>query len=296
MSTKKIRKLSWLEVWELTKLSFKTFFKGDSFTHGAALAYYAIFALVPIIYLALSSFGQVVGQERIIEIVGYLLETNMGIEEIGPITDLMVQWDIGTGGSFALRTVGVVVLIFTSTALFNSLRNSLNSFFSIQPIHHYNVVLENLLSRLISFGMLALFGLIIILVYFGQTILMAVSGQIFSEATYVQRIALFIIEHLSIILVNFLLFTIVFKYLHDGYLKWKLAFGGSLFTAILLYLGQLLINYYLTNFFFAANSGIAGTLLAILTWIFYTSQIIFLGATFTASYAKFVGKPIVPKK
>jgi len=83
--------------------------------------------------------------------------------------------------------------------------------------------------------------------------------------------------------------------LHDGKVKWKLAFGGSMFTAILLYLGQLLINYYLTNFFFAANSGIAGTLLAILTWIFYTSQIIFLGATFTASYAKFVGKPIVPK-
>lgn len=296
MSTRKIRKLTWLEIWELTKLSFKSFFKGDSFTHGAALAYYAIFALVPIIYLALSSFGQIVGQERIIEIVGYLLETNMGIEDIAPITDLMVQWDIGTGGSFALRTVGVIVLIFTSTALFNSLRNSLNSFFSIEPIHHYNVVLENLLSRLISFGMLALFGLIIILVYFGQTVLMAVSGQIFSEATYVQRVTLFIIEHLSIILVNFLLFTIVFKYLHDGYVKWKLAFGGSLFTAILLYIGQLLVNYYLTNFFFAANSGIAGTLLAILTWIFYTSQIIFLGATFTASYAKFVGKPIVPKK
>jgi membrane protein len=121
------------------------------------------------------------------------------------------------------------------------------------------------------------------------------SNELFSNASDVQRIFLFLTEHISIILVNFLLFTFIFKYLHDGYLKWKFAFGGSLFTAILLYLGQLLINYYLTNYFFAANSGIAGTLLAILTWIFYTSQIIFLGATFTAGYAKFVGKPIIPK-
>lgn len=295
MSRKKIRKLSWLEIWQLSKSSFKSFFKGDSFTHGAALAYYAVFALVPIIYLALSSFGQIVGQDRIIEIISYLMEAYIGIEDVSVITDLMYQWDIGSGGSIALRVVGVIVLVFTSTALFNSLRNSLNSFFDIEPIHHYNVLLENLLSRLISFGLLALFGFIIILVYFGQTVLMAMSNELFNNTSEIQRIFLFIVEHLSIILVNFLLFTFVFKYLHDGYLKWKLAFGGSLFTAILLYIGQLLINYYLTNFFFAADSGIAGTLLAILTWIFYTSQIIFLGATFTAGYAKFVGKPIVAK-
>jgi membrane protein len=295
MSIPKIRKLSWLEVWQLSKLSFKSFFKGDSFTHGAALAYYAVFALVPIIYLALFSFGKIVGQDRIIEIVSHLMESNMGLEDVTVITDLMYQWNIGTGGSLALRIVGVIVLVFTSTAMFNSLRNSLNSFFDIEPIHHYNVLLENLLSRLISFGMLSLFALIIILVYFGQTVLMAVSNDLFSDASNTQRVVLFLTEHISIILVNFLLFTFIFKYLHDGKVKWKLAFGGSMFTAILLYLGQLLINYYLTNFFFAANSGIAGTLLAILTWIFYTSQIIFLGATFTASYAKFVGKPIVPK-
>lgn len=295
MSKNKVRSLSWLEIWQMSKSSFTNFFKGDSFTHGAALAYYAIFALVPIIYLALTSFGAIVGQDRIIEIVGYLLETNMGVEDISSLTELMYQWDIGAGSSLALRIVGVFVLIFTSTAMFNSLRNSLNNFFDIEPIHHYNVVLENLVARLISFGMLTLFALIIIVVYFSQTVLMAFSSELFSEVGAIRRTSLFILEHLSMILVNFLLFAFIFKYLHDGYLKWKLALGGSLFTAILLYLGQLLINYYLSNFFFAADSGIAGTLLAILTWIFYTSQIIFLGATFTATYAKKVGKPIIPK-
>ena len=295
MSKNKVRSLSWLEIWQMSKSSFTNFFKADSFTHGAALAYYAIFALVPIIYLALTSFGAIVGQDRIIEIVSYLMESNMGVEDVSSLTELMYQWDIGSGSSLVLRIVGIFVLIFTSTAMFNSLRNSLNSFFDIEPIHHYNVVLENLFTRLISFGMLTLFALIIIVVYFSQTVIMAFSSELFAEAGLVRRTMLFVLEHLSMILVNFLLFAFIFKYLHDGYLKWKLALGGSLFTAILLYLGQLLINYYLSNFFFAANSGIAGTLLAILTWIFYTSQIIFLGATFTATYAKKVGKPIVPK-
>ena len=295
MSSNKVRKLSWLEVWEMTKESFQSFFKGDSFTHGAALAYYAIFALVPIIYLSITSFGIFVGQERVIEIVAHLMETHMGIEDVSVFTDLMYQWEIGAGGSFALRLVGIAVLVFTSTAMFNSLRNSLNTFFEIDPIHHYNVVLENLLTRLISFGMLALFGLIIILIYFGQTVLMTISSELFADQGNLRSLYLFLLEHISGIFVNFVLFAFVFKFLHDGYVKWKLALGGSLFTAILLYLGQLGVNYYLSNFFFAANSGIAGTLLAILTWIFYTSQIIFLGATFTSVYAKKVGKPIIPK-
>ena len=292
----KEKQVKLLTIGKVTKQSFELFFKGDSFTHGAALAYYAIFALVPIIYLAITSFGIVVGQDRVIEIVAYLMETNMGIENISVFTDLMYQWDIGGGGSIALRVVGIIVLVFTSTAMFNSLRNSLNTFFDIEPIHNYNVVLENVISRLISFGMLALFGLIIILIYFGQTVLITFSGKIFDRSSIVGEVYFFLLEHLSVLFVNVVLFSFVFKYLHDGFITWKLALGGAIFTGILLYLGQLLVNFYLSNYFFAANSGIAGTLLAILTWIFYTSQIIFLGATFTAVYARAVGKPIVAKK
>lgn len=295
MSESKIRKLSWGEIWQLAKTSFKEFFNGNSFMHGAALAYYAIFALVPIIYLSITTFGMIVGQEKIIDIVGYLMETNMGIEDTSGFTDLMYEWDIGKGGTMLLRILGIIALVFTSTAMFNSLRNSLNSFFGIEPKHHFNIVLESLITRLISFGMLTLFVVIIIVIYFAQSVLISISSELLSEGSFGERMLMFVFEHFSILLVNFILFAFIFKYLHDGILKWKLAFGGALFTSILLYLGQLVINYYLSNYFFAADSGIAGTLLAILTWIFYTSQIIFLGATFTSVYARMVGKPIIPK-
>jgi membrane protein len=293
--SQKIRKLSWLEIWELTKTSFVEFFKGDSFTHGAALAYYAIFALTPILYLTITSIGLILGQERIIEIVGFFMESKMGVQDVSAFTDLMYKWGIGASGTILLKVIGTIVLIFISTAMFNSLRNSLNTFFGIKPVQHYNVFLESLLSRLVSFGLLALFAVIIIVIYFAQSMLISLGTKLLADGSWGQETFMLIFQHFTMILVNFILFAFIFKYLHDGVIKWKLALGGSLFTSILLYLGQLLINYYLSNFFFAANSGIAGTLLAILTWIFYTSQIIFLGAKFTAVYARKVGRPIIPK-
>lgn len=295
MSQSKVRELSWKEIWELTKTSFKEFFDGNSFMHGAALAYYAIFALVPIIYLAVTSFGLFIGQDAIIAIVGDLLEDNVGISDVSAFTDLMYKWNIGKGGTLFLRIVGIGALIFISTAMFNSLRNSLDFFFGIEPENRFNVVLEKLLERLLSFGLMALFAVIIIVVYFAQSVLVSFGSEMLSDGSFSQEVVIGILEHISILLINFLLFSFVFKFLHGGVIRWKLAMGGALFTSVLLYLGQLLINYYLANFFFAANSGIAGTLMALLTYIFYTSQIIFIGAKFTSVYARMVGKPIYPK-
>jgi membrane protein len=295
MSNGKVRSLSWREIGELVKTSFKEFLKDDNFTHGAALAYYAIFALVPVIYLAIQIFGQIVGQDQMVIIISDIMEVSMGIEDVTPFTDLMQQWNIGSGGSILMRVIGILVLVFTSTAMFNSMRNSINSFFHIEPIKHYNIVVDNILNRLVSFATLALFGVVVILIYFGQTVFVALSSKLLSNYNVMYNTSMFIIEHASLLLVNLIMFSFIFKYLHDGKIRWKLALGGALFTSVMLYLGQLLVNYYLTNFFFAANSGIAGTLLAILTWIFYTSQIIFLGAKFTSVYARMVGKPIVPR-
>lgn len=289
------RSLTWSELLQLTKISFKEFFKGDSFMHGAALAYYTIFALVPIIYLAVTSFGLIMGQDQVIAIVGNLMEDNMGISEVSFFTDLMYKWEIGKGGSPFLQIVGIIFLIFISTAMFNSLSKSLNSFFGIVPVQHYNVVLEELVKRLLSFGLMAIFGAIVIIIYFAQSILVSVGTRLLSDGSFFQSVIFSILEHVSILTINFLVFTFVFKYLHDGIVRWKLAMAGALFTSILLYIGQLGVNYYLVNFFFAADSGVAGTLLAILTWIFYISQIIFLGAKYTSVYARMVGMPILPK-
>src|SRR5690606_14747795 len=102
----------------------------------------------------------------------------------------------------------------------------------------------------------------------------------------------YILGHAMAIFTNFIIFSCIFKFVHDGKVHWRLAMAGALVTALLLYGGQLLIKYYLSNFFFASRGGFAGTFFIILAWVYYSAQIIFLGAKFTAVYAKMVDHPI----
>lgn len=291
----KPRSLKWSEFWELTKTSFVEFFEGGySFIHGAALAYYAVLALVPILYLAITFFGQILGQQRIIRIIGDVLQKNMGVADISSLTPLMYQWNVGKGGTDLLKTTSIIALIIISTTLLNSLRKSINAFFGIKPVWHYNAVLEIIIKRLFYFALITGFAIVTIVVYFGQSVLLSVSGDLFTHGGMIEKSLFFILEHLSVLFINFLIFTFVFKYVHDGKVRWKLAMTGAFFTALLLYLGQLLINYYLIHFFFA-KGGVAATILAILTFIMYSSQIIFLGAKYMSVYARMVGMPIKPR-
>ncbi|MDG2440935.1 MAG: YhjD/YihY/BrkB family envelope integrity protein, partial [Crocinitomicaceae bacterium] len=94
------------------------------------------------------------------------------------------------------------------------------------------------------------------------------------------------------ILANVIIFSFIFKYLHDGKVKWRRAIEGALLTSLFLYIGQLIIKFYLLNYFFGASGGVAGTMLVILVWVYYSSQIIFLGAKFINVKSRLLGEPV----
>ncbi len=293
---KGIRTLSWKEIWEMIVTTFKQFFQGNSFFHGAALAYYTIFALIPTMYLAFATFGKIVGQRTMLQIISSLLKDHVGIKDITGIMDFLRDVDFEKGNPL-MNTFGILALLLASTALLASLKSSINQFFDIQVniLDKRKFILNHLFARLIGVAMLAIFGFTLIVVYFGETVLISFGNRIFADLDYLNTTVVYIIQHGASVLTNIIIFFIIFKYLHDGKVHWKLALGGSIVTSLLLYLGQIIIKFYLGNFFFAADLGIAGAILVILVWMFYTSQIIFLGAQFTAVYGKKVGKPIVSK-
>ena len=194
-----------------------------------------------------------------------------------------------------MELMGIVVLLITSSAFIVCLRQSINDFYDLQ-IKHSNrrkKLVKNLLFRLISLGLVAAITVTLIVFYFAQTILMSMTDSMLENHHILDIIVSNIMRHGLAIVSNAVIFTMVFKYVHDGYVKWKLAIWGGVITSILLYVGQLLIKFYLFNFFFGAKSGgIAGTLFIMLAWVYYSSQIIFFGAKFIAVYARKVGKPI----
>ncbi len=292
-----MKKLIWREVYSLIKTTFVEFMGEKSSFHGAAIAYYTIVALVPILFIGIELFGSFVGQETMVKIISELLSEKIGIKDISGITVFLNQIDF-TNGNIVLRLIGVTALVISSTALLSALKHSLNEFFDIDVQYkgRKKIIKATLQAKLTSLILLAFFGILIIVTYFAQTIILSAGSQLFNHSNAFQWFLSMFVQHGLAIGTSTLMFAGVFKYLHDAEVKWKLAWAGGFVTAVLLYLGQMLIKYYLVHMFFAKNGGVAGTMLIILAWMFYTSQIIFFGAKFTAVYARMIGIPITPKK
>lgn len=290
---KLIRQLSWKETFLLFKYTFIEFFREKTFLHSAALSYYTVLTLVPIIYLSIASFGKIIGQKTMVEIISNFLKENIGIQDVDSIIEFLNGVDFEKSNA-VLQTIGLIALLISATALFNSLKYSINEFFDIEKQFDTpkKRIINNVLSRLTSLLLLTFFGLILIVTYFAQTILISIGTELFGDLSGIELFLYSLAQHGVSIISSIFTFMLIFKYLHDAYVPWKTAIAGSIFTAILLYLGQLLIKIYLNHYFFAKDGGIAGSILIILVWMYYSSQIIFLGAKFTSVYARMIGKPL----
>ncbi len=292
ISERKLKRLKWSEIPGLFKDTFKAYMKGGTMQNSASLAYYTLFAMLPLMYLAIKYLGVFVGNEAVRDTIASVLKHQVGISDISGIMEFLKTIDIEQR-NFIMEAIGIGALLFSCSAFIVSLKRSLNDFFGIQEpqLNRKKLFLHNILFRLFSIVIIAFFGIVIITLYLGETVLISMGASLFDNEVLKYFYSNFL-EHATSILMSFLIFSAIFKYVHDGIVQWKLAMAGGLVTAVLLYVGQLLIKYYLTNYFFASEAGLAGTIFVLLAWVYYSAQIIFLGATFTAVYAKAVDRPI----
>ncbi|MEY3438818.1 MAG: hypothetical protein RL265_1403 [Bacteroidota bacterium] len=253
-STKNTKHLSFSEIPGLLKEAIVEFFQRDGLFHGAALAYYTLFAMVPLFYLSISVIGRFIGQDVMLEIISDLLQNKIGIQDVKGIMDFMKELDFEKG-NFFLESVSIIALLVASSAFVVCLKGSLNEFLGIQLQYSSKrkQVLSTLLFRILSVGYIGVITVFIILLYFVQTIVLTISSSIFENSAFFGEILTGIVQHGFGIFSNVVIFSLVFKYVHNGFVPWKLAFGGAVLTSVLLYLGQLLIQYYLFHFFFMAN-------------------------------------------
>jgi membrane protein len=293
-SQKNRRKLSWIEIWEVLKETFTGFFAVQGIHHGAALAYYALFALIPLVYLSVSVFGRIIGKDTMVNIITNLMKNQIGINDVSGIISVVDMLNLDKG-NFVMDVVGIFTLLVACSALMVMMKTSMNKYLGIVPLEVSvkRAFLEDLLFRLISIVMIAGFTLVIIVIYFAQLFAVSLGDSWFGGVEVVHWLLSSLSRHGLSILSNLMIFTFIFRYVHDGIVKWRLALYGAVVTSVILYLSQLGIKYYLVNFFFAANGGIAGSLLIIMVWVFYSSLIIFFGAKFTAVYAAKIGERIL---
>ena len=206
-------KVELLAFWQ----ALKEYVQQGAFHHGAALAYYTLFAFIPILYLTTSIYGRMIGAKNMRVIVSDLLHDGLGLTDAESILHLVDSMSIDKP-SFFMEVVSVGVLLYTCSAFMLSLKRSLNEFFNVTKKNRQesNLFMELIGFRFISVFMLAVFALVIILFYFAQVfVFSALNSWIHWHNGFID--VSFKILQIGLTLVsNVLIFSLIFKYMHDA--------------------------------------------------------------------------------
>ena len=279
--------------FSLIKESFQEWQKDGALDLGAALAFYTIFSLAPLLLVALAVAGLLWDRGQI---QGQLIAQIQGL--VGPQGAQAVQMmlaNAGRHGSGVLATViGVVTILFGATGVFVQLQTALNRVWNVEAKPGLGIW-SFVKTRLISFGMVLGVGFLLLVSLVVSTAVSAVgkwaTGLLPGSETLMQVVTFAI----SFALITFL-FALMYKYLPDVEIGWRDVWIGAVVTALLFTLGKFLIGLYLGKSSIASTYGAAGSLVVLLLWIYYSSQILFLGAEFTQVYATHYGSQIKPSK
>lgn len=272
----------------------KRYKKDDPVMLAGTTAYFAIFAMAPIIIIIVSATGLLLGQEEIQEKIFTELNRLLGEQGTEYIKDLVKNYQ-GTTNNVIGTIVGFSIFIFTSTTFFTILQRSLNHIWRIR-VKPSSGFLKLLYDRLLSLGLILSLGFILLislLIDAALAILKDYINKIFPDITVsLLEIGNVVISFAVIVLI----FALIYKYLPDAKIKWKVTWMGSFITTVLFFVGKWLIELAIVKSNIGVMYGAAGSLVVILLWIFYSSMIFFFGAEITHQYAEMYSHNIEPKE
>ena len=263
---------------------------------GAALAYYALFSIAPLLVIMISIAGSVYGEAAAKGQIVHAISGQIGPEAAVGVEELLAGI-YKTRSSLFTTLVSAIILIYGATNLFSQLRDALNSLWNVRPKPHPNLfsgILKFAWDRLISAIMVISFSVVLLAALALSASLTALNGWL---RTIITPNTSFLLEGGNILTglgVTTLLFALAFKLLPDVQIAWRVVWVGALVTSILFNIGAFLIGLYLGYGYAQSLLGAAGSLVVIMIWISYSAQIIFFGAKFALVYASAIGKPILP--
>lgn len=270
------------DAWQLTKRTVVAFMEDGALSKGAAIAFYAVTAIGPVLLIIVAIVGLGYGQEAA---QGALLDRLSGV--MGEQSASFLQSAIKSAGSHgagvAATIIGVVSLILTATGVFGEIQTALNAIWRAQP--NGSTLRQLVRTRLVSLGLVAILALVLIL----SLVLSAVLAGVQTELNLLMPFPAIAIEAanfvLSFVLLS-LLIAAIYKILPDRHLDWRDVACGAVVTALLITLGKLAIGFYIGSSATISGYGAAGSVIAALFWIYYSAQIFLFGAEFTRAYAE----------
>ncbi len=264
-----------------------------AFQHAGALAFYTLSSLAPLLLILISIIGAVFGEEAARGQVSARLETWLGAEAAATVETAVQQSRIDEAG--VLPTVmGVLALLFASTTVFAQMQSSLNHFWGVTARPTRGSLTVFMASRLASLGLVLVIGFLL-LTSFVITMTVGALLRFAEEWIPVPGLVVAGIDTGASLLIATALFAMIFKILPDVRLQWRDMWFAAGVTAVLFVVGQSAIALYLTRTATASTYGAAGSLVMVLLWVYYSSLILFFGASLTRAAIRLRGDRIVPK-
>jgi len=272
--------------WALVQTAISAWIEDYAPSMGAALSYYTVFSLAPLLLIVVSVAGLVFGQDAVRGELFSQLQGLMGSDAAKAIQDLLASVN-KPGKGVAGTIVGVALLLFGATTVFGELQDALDRIWRA-PAREKGGLWALLRARLLSFGMiLGLAFLLMVSLVLGAAI--SALGKWWGSAFGGWETLLQIVNLVVGFGLTTLVFAMIYKLMPRVHVRWHDVWLGALVTAALFSVGKFLIGLYIGKSGVASGFGAAGSLIVVLLWVYYSAQIFLVGAEFTWVYAKTFG-------
>lgn len=277
--------------WEVLKQIIDEYSDNKIPKLAAALAYYTVFSIAPLLIIAIAVAGFIFGEQAA---SGSIYNQIKGL--IGNEGAILVQTAIKnsaeTGAGLLAAILSIITLFIGATAVFIELQDSLDMIWRVKPKSD-KPVLSFFRARLLSFALVIGMGFLLLVSLLVSAGLSALN-EFFVSLAFIPIWVLQIFNIVFSLFVIFVLFSMIYKILPDVVLSWKDVRIGAMVTTFLFVLGKYLIGLYLGKSTISSTFGAAGSFAIVLVWVYYSSQILFIGALFTYIYSTRFGSGIHP--
>jgi membrane protein len=285
-----VAKIPW---WSLIRETAMAWMDAKPFRLAAALAYYTLFSMAPLLVVTVGIAGLVFGEEAARGQIFGPLQSILGPKSAEAVQNAVSAAAVESSGVVA-TAIGVVTLLVGASAVFGELQDALNTIWEAKPSPKsgmWDVVRK----RLLSLSMVAVIGFLLLVSLTISAMLNAI-GAYLGDVLPVPPVVLEALNFVVSFAVTTILFASVFKVLPDVDTQWSDVWIGSVATAVLFTIGKSLIGAYIGRMALDSTYGAAASLLVVLVWIYYSSLIFFFGAEFTHVYACRHGSQIKPRE
>lgn len=274
------------EGWALLSASVWAFIADDALSYAAAMAFFAVTSMAPILLIVVAIAGLVFGPEAARNALAGQLGGLMGTGSADVLQAAVKSASNPSSGVWA-TVVGFVTLLVTASGAFSEMQAALNVIWKVE-LPEGTSVSRLVRARAISLGLVAALGFLLIVSLAVSAGIAALGGVITAALPFGTWVLALINEAVSLGLVA-AMFAAIYKVLPDTPLEWRFVWVGALVTAVLFTAGKSLIGLYIGSSAMASSYGAASALIVVLLWVYYSSLVFLLGAELTHAYAKRVG-------